>query len=313
MRPSATLPALALALALQPATTALAASAGVTASLRPTYRYYYEGDTVTVHLVIRNPGEASVRTPSRPAGGIEIRGADGHPRASGAATEDGSGSRPRHLEPGSSLEIVIDLSGVEALREAGTYQLRWRAGEYASDPVEVTVIPRYDGSQLYTAHLETDLGSIVVRLLPKVSPLAVKAFVDLAQAGFYDGSGFHEVHADSYVAAGDPRGGGRESSPLAFPAEQSDLIVGPGTVVLKPVGPAPPANGSTFIISLEPRPTWTGQVTVLGQVVLGLDVVQRISRVPLRTTGTRQGGRPADEVGIVRVTITAEAAPGEGS
>lgn len=307
------LPALALALAFGPATVSLAASPGVTASLRPSYRYYYEGDTVTVGLVMRNAGEATLRTPPRPAANIEIRGADGRPRAAGAATERANGSRPSHLEPGSTYETVIDLGGVEGLQKAGTYELRWRSGEYASDAVEVTVLPRYDASQPYTAHVETDLGSIVIQLLPKVSPLAVKAFVDLARAGFYDGSRFHEIRADSYVAAGEPKVGGPESSALAFPAEQSDLVVGPGTVVLKPVGPAPPANGSGFIISLEPRPAWRGQVTVLGQVVLGLDVVQRISRVPLRTTGARPGGRPADEVGIVRVTITAEAPAEAGS
>jgi len=54
---------------------------------------------------------------------------------------------------------------------------------------------------------------------------------------------------------------------------------------------------------LSPQPAWTGQVTALGQVSRGLEIVQRISRLPKAGADVR---RPAGNVGIVHVTITSE-------
>jgi cyclophilin family peptidyl-prolyl cis-trans isomerase len=73
-----------------------------------------------------------------------------------------------------------------------------------------------------------------------------------------------------------------------------------GTVVLKPAGLAPPANSSQFIISLRPEPKWTGQFTVLGQVVDGLDTVRKISNLP---STDRPNYRPIKEIHTIRVIV----------
>jgi cyclophilin family peptidyl-prolyl cis-trans isomerase len=102
---------------------------------------------------------------------------------------------------------------------------------------------------------------------------------------------------------GDPRFASEPRQPIQYPAEQSTLPLVAGTVVMRPVRPAPPANGSTFVIMLRPQPTWTGQVTVLGQVVEGLDVVQQLSRVPSSMRNSQPNFKPLREVKIKRVTI----------
>jgi cyclophilin family peptidyl-prolyl cis-trans isomerase len=273
-------------------------------TLQPEQRFYYEGDAVAVRLAVRNGGDAKVRNPVRKgaASGIEIRNAAGEVVDSGAATGGGRTDAPRELDPGASYVVSIDLSAVEGLSRSGTYELLWAASGKASDPVEVTVLPRFDRAEQYTARLETDLGRIDIQLFGEVSPLAVKAFVDLARAGYYDGSSFTETLADSHIVGG-PRSD-RPGQPLQrFPAEHSDVVVLPGTVVMKPLGPAPPTNGPEFIIALSPQPAWTGQVTALGQVSRGLEIVQRISRLP--KTGA-DGRRPAQRVRIVHLTITSE-------
>ena len=83
---------------------------------------------------------------------------------------------------------------------------------------------------------------------------------------------------DDYIVAGDPRFAQPPRRSITFPAEQSTLPLVAGTVVLKPVGAAPPANGSTFVILLKPQPAWTGQVTVLGQVTRGGRRIRLTSR-----------------------------------
>ena len=112
---------------------------------------------------------------------------------------------------------------------------------------------------------------------------------------------------------GDPRFANEPRQPIQYPAEQSAFPLVAGTVVMRPVRAAPPANGSTFVIMLRPQPTWTGQVTVLGQVVEGLDVVQRLSRVPSSMRNSQPNFKPLREVMIQRVTIREKPTEAAGS
>jgi len=107
------------------------------------------------------------------------------------------------------------------------------------------------------------------------------------------------VRPDQAVAGGDPSGTGAGQAPFRFPAELSALPVLAGTVLLKPAGLAPPANSSQFMIALRPEPRWTGQFTVLGQVIQGLDVVKKISNVP----SEKPSFRPSKEIHTLRVKI----------
>lgn len=267
------------------------AVAGLTVRLEPQQRFYYEGDPVTLRLAVRNSGDAPVRNPLRKSvtAALEIRDEDGRALEARAAREAAEADAPREIAPGGTYETSIDLGGVDALRHAGRYELRWTAVDPDVEAAEVVILPRYDPSLQYVARLDTDLGPIDIRLFGSVSPVAVRVFVDLARAGFYDGTPFHETLPGSYVGAGDPRLS--RDGQLLFPAEQSEVIVVPGTVVMKPVSPAPPSNGTAFLISLRPQPGWTGQLTVIGQVVSGLDVVEQISRLAPAGAATQTGAR----------------------
>jgi cyclophilin family peptidyl-prolyl cis-trans isomerase len=293
-------------------TPALSAAGSSTIELVAEQGVYYEGDTVRVAIRATNPGDRPARNPidRSAAAALVVLDSTGQAVEPEVRLVTDAASAPRRLEPGGVHESVLEI---DLPAQPGSYEISWTAGGHAAPPIDVHVLSRFDWSRRYVAHVETDYGSIEIRLLPAVSPLAVKAFVDLARAGFYDGSRFHDVQADSHIAVGDPRFGSKKQTPFAFPAEQSDLVVIPGTVVLKPVGPAPPTNGSEFIISMRPRPAWTGQVTVLGQVARGMEVVQRISRVPTARVGSRPGPRPVKPIRILRVTITSELPVPSGS
>jgi peptidyl-prolyl cis-trans isomerase A (cyclophilin A) len=282
------------------------APGGITVSLELAQQFYYEGDPLSVRISVRNASPAGVPNPVRSPlfAGFRVRRAEGEfirPQGPPRAEEP---ARPDTLTPEAFYGGVVNL--VEShpqLAGRGKYEIHWSADGLISNMLLVTVIPRYDPALAYAAQIVTDLGTIEIDLLPAGAPIALKAFVDMAQAGLYDGLTIHEVQADAFISGGDPRFVDPPRRAISFPAESSSLPLLSGTVVLRPVRAAPPANGPGFMILLRPQPTWTGQVTAIGQVVRGLDIVQRISRVPASPRNAQPPGKPLKDVAIRTVVI----------
>src|SRR5687768_16089462 len=65
-----------------------------------------------------------------------------------------------------------------------------------------------DTSKSYTARFKTERGDIVVELYSDRVPRTVENFVNLARAGFYDGTTFHRVISGFMAQGGDPTGTG---------------------------------------------------------------------------------------------------------
>ena len=302
VRLSAALVAFTLPLLLTPS----ALGAGeVAVRLELSQRFYYEGDALDVRITVFNRGDKKVENPIKSAlfDGFYVR-QDGEVIERTGETTAEEPPRVAKLAPDSFYGAVVNLVDLyPRLGETGTYEIYWSANRIVSEMLVVTILPRFDPTKEYRGEIETDEGSIVLDLFGKQSPIAVKSFIDLANAGFYDDLQISEVRSDEYVVGGDPRFASEPRQPIQFPAEQSSLPLVAGTVVMRPVRAAPPANGSTFVIMLRPQPTWTGQVTVLGQVVDGLDVVQRLSRVPSSMRNSQPNFKPLREVKIKRVTI----------
>jgi cyclophilin family peptidyl-prolyl cis-trans isomerase len=295
-----------LFVALFAAVALAAAPAGqVTAVLELDQDFYYVGDPFLVRLSIGNNGTGEVTNP--------VKGAlfDGFEITSGGKRLEPSGKpsaaepvRPPKLGAKAFYGSVVDLTEIyPQLKSAGAYRLRWSADGVSSDAIELKIIPKFDPAKDYEARIDTEEGSFVIELNKSRAPVAVKAFVDLANAGFYDGLLFHDVRPDQAIAGGDPTGTGGGQAPFRYPAELSGAPVLAGTVILKPASLAPPSNSSQFVISLRPEPRWTGQFTVLGQVVQGLEIVKKISNVP----SDRPTFRPTKEVHTLKVQIVEKA------
>jgi len=280
---------------------AAAPAEGVKAVLELDQDFYYVGDPFLVKISIGNDGAAEATNPVK--GGlfegfeVESGGKKLEPSGKAGAAEP---ARPAKLAPKAFYGTVVDLTQIfPQMKNAGAYRLRWVADGVKSNPIELKIIPKFDPTKDYEAQVETEEGSFVIDLLESRSPVAVKSFVDLANAGFYDGLIFHDVRPDQAVAGGDPSGTGAGQAPFRFPAELSAAPVLAGTVILKPAGLAPPSNSSQFVISLRPEPRWTGQFTILGQVVIGLDVVKKISNVP----SEKPSFRPSKDIHTLHVRI----------
>ena len=273
-------------------------------------QFYYVGETMAVRVTISNDGPMEVANPVKSPlfGSFVIADQQGKKMAPQAKPQAQEPSRPTKLAPNEFYGAAVDLTQMyPQLRLKGKYSIRWSADGVSSDEIVVTVIPKFDPSKDYSAKVETELGEFTIDLLKRTAPIAVKAFVDLANAGFYDGLILHEARPDQIVGGGDPTGTGGGQAPLQYPAELAAIPIVAGSVVLKPAGLAPPANSSQFVISLRPEPGWVGQFTVLGQVVDGLDVVRKISNV---ATSDRPKYRPLKDIRTIRVTIQEKTPPG---
>jgi len=285
-------------------------SGSVKAVMELKQQFYYVGEPMTVRVAISNDGTSDVANPVKSPifGSFIVADPQGKRLAAQAKPQAQEPSRPTKLTPSEFYGAAVDLSQMyPQLRSKGKYSIRWSADGVSSDEIVVTVIPKFDPSKDYTARVETELGDFVIELLKRSAPIAVKTFVDLANAGFYDGLVLHEARVDQIVGGGDPTGTGGGQAPILYPAELAAIPIVAGSVIMKPAGLAPPANSSQFVVSLRPEPGWIGQFTVLGQVIDGLDLVRKISNVP---TSDRPKYRPLKDIHTIHVTIQEKMPPG---
>jgi cyclophilin family peptidyl-prolyl cis-trans isomerase/HEAT repeat protein len=124
------------------------------------------------------------------------------------------------------------------------------------------------------AFIATDKGTIEIELSVLDAPLTVDNFVTLARAGFFNGVPFHRIVPDFVAQGGDPRGDGEGGPGYAIRDELNQRPYLRGTVGMaldwKDTG------GSQFFIMHSPAPHLDGRYTVFGEVVDGMDVVDRI-------------------------------------
>lgn len=171
------------------------------------------------------------------------------------------------------------------------------------------------------ALLRTSLGDIVIRLFQAEAPRTVANFVDLARGEkefidvktgkktkrpFYNGLTFHRTVKGFLIQTGCPYGTGRGGPGYNVNDEIAPNLKHdrPGIVSmalardLKPGAVKENTNGSQFFITLTPQPELDGKYTIFGEVVKGMSVVEKISRVK---TGPTE--RPIKRVYLYEVSI----------
>lgn len=124
--------------------------------------------------------------------------------------------------------------------------------------------------------IETAKGKMVIELYPGVAPKTVDNFVKLIQKDFYNGLKFHRVVAGFVIQGGDPKGDGTGGPGYMIPAEFNEKKHLRGTVAMARSS-LPDSAGSQFYICIAPQPSLDGQYTVFGQVIEGLEVIDKIA------------------------------------
>lgn len=132
--------------------------------------------------------------------------------------------------------------------------------------------------------IETNQGTIEVKLFPDVAPFACENFVGLAEKGYYNNLTFHRVKKDFMIQGGDPAGNGSGGESIwkePFRDEVSDKVVfdRPGLLAMANAGPD--SNKSQFFITTAPATWLNGRHTIFGEVISGMDVVKKIEGVPV--------------------------------
>jgi peptidylprolyl isomerase len=148
-----------------------------------------------------------------------------------------------------------------------------------------------------TLYLQLKDGRVVIRLRPDLAPKHVEQIKTLVKRGFYDGIVFHRVIEGFMAQTGDPTGTGTGRSDLPnIPAEFSKEPFKRGALGMAR-SMSPDSANSQFFICFAPAPFLNGQYTVWGEVVSGMEFVDRIKR----------GEPPANPDKIVSMKIAADA------
>lgn len=124
-------------------------------------------------------------------------------------------------------------------------------------------------------HLETEKGEIVIRLNPLSAPFTVSSVDSLTRDGAYDNVAFHRVVHNFVIQGGDVgRGDGFGGPGYRIPTEPSRLSFERGAVGIASSGTD--TEGSQYFVMHQWAPHLDGDYTLFGDVVSGMDVVDRI-------------------------------------
>src|SRR4029453_2636392 len=155
------------------------------------------------------------------------------------------------------------------------------------------------------AVVETDLGTIVIDLLPEAAPNHVGYFIKNAQDGTYAGTTFHRVVKQGIVEGGDPLS--KDPSKIdaygtggfgVLRAERNSEKNTRGAVSAVVGGGNPDSGGTQFFVCVADQPGLDGAYDVFGRVSEGILVAQKISEI-----AADEKGRPKERVAIRSMTI----------
>lgn len=158
--------------------------------------------------------------------------------------------------------------------------------------------------QYSQALIKTNYGEIKVKFYGSDSPVTVNNFLNLAKAGFYNGTKFHRVIKDFMIQGGDPLSKGTDTSVYGtggpgyqFKDEFNSHKLVAGSLAMANSGPG--TNGSQFFIVTAASTPWLdGHHTNFGEVISGLDIVKKIEAVE-----TGSADRPIKDVIIQSVDL----------
>jgi len=180
-----------------------------------------------------------------------------------------------------------------------------RGAKPAPAPQFFTASLSLDSMRGKQAVLETDLGTIVIDLLPEAAPNHVAYFIKNAQDGTYSGTIFHRVIRQGIIQGGDPLT--KDPSRIeaygtgglgVLRAERNAEKNTRGAVSAVVGGGNPDSGGTQFFICVADQPGLDGTYDVFGRVSEGILVAQKISEI-----AADEKGRPKERVAIRSVTI----------
>ncbi|MFG1481152.1 peptidylprolyl isomerase [Xanthobacter sp. V4C-4] len=154
-----------------------------------------------------------------------------------------------------------------------------------------------------TLYLDTPHGRVVILLRPDLAPQHAERLKLLTREGYYNNVPFHRVIDGFMAQTGDgQRGDGTGGSKYPnLPAEFSNVPFKRGVVGMARSSNPNSAN-SQFFIMLDETPSLNGQYTVVGQVVSGMEAVDKIKK-----GAASANGAVSNPDRIVKMQVAADA------
>jgi cyclophilin family peptidyl-prolyl cis-trans isomerase len=139
---------------------------------------------------------------------------------------------------------------------------RWK--QKLKQPPQAT----FDAESDYFWHMQTNKGSIVIKLMPDVAPAHVSSTIYLSRIGFYDDTKFHRVIKNFMAQGGCPMGSGMGGPGYSYAGELDPKVKHdrPGLLSMANSG-RPKSDGSQFFLTFVPTPHLNGKHTIFGEVV----------------------------------------------
>jgi len=148
-----------------------------------------------------------------------------------------------------------------------------------------------------TLYLDLKDGRVVIQLRPDLAPTHVERIKKLTREGFYDGIVFHRVIDGFMAQTGDPTGTGMGGSKEPdLKAEFTQTPFKRGTLGMARAA-SPNSANSQFFIMFSDGDWLNGQYTVFGEVIDGMEFVDKITR----------GEPPANPDKIIKMQVAADA------
>ena len=165
-----------------------------------------------------------------------------------------------------------------------------------------------NSNEKMVAHIQTMVGEMVVEFWDETAPKTVANFKKLAGEGFYDGTAFHRIVKGFMIQGGDPLSKGDDpmvgtgGPGYSIPAEFSDRphVLG---VLSMARSADPDSAGSQFFICLGDARFLDGKYTAFGQLIGGVDVLEKIGETPTVSGGGGEKSKPTTRIGVESIKI----------
>jgi len=161
-----------------------------------------------------------------------------------------------------------------------------------------------EDSALPIATIDMANGDVMkLELYPDVAPNTVANFIELANAGFYDGLIFHRVIPGFMIQGGDPTGSGMGGPGYTIKGEftangfENGLSHERGVISMARAQ-HPDSAGSQFFIMHADYPALDGQYAAFGRVIEGIEAVDHVAE-----TQTDSNDRPLQEQTIKTIRV----------
>ncbi len=155
----------------------------------------------------------------------------------------------------------------------------------------------FDANKEYYWILQTNKGTIKIKLMPEVAPMHVTSTIYLTKKGFYDGLKFHRVIPGFMAQGGCPLGTGTGGPGYKYDGEFDPKVKHDRPYLLSMANAGPGTDGSQFFLTFKATPWLDGKHTIFGEIVEGKEVMAK-----LEAAGS-PSGKPKEDLVIEKATI----------